>query len=270
MNLIQQLEIKEERRTLSTKIPEILSHLELWKQKTLILSPIEKGKDVIQLCIKKKHYKLLICFLSKLEPSDLQRYSQGQDYLLVKAIESDDDNFLSAIITSYKRVSLDIRESIRGLPEVTSEALLKGSWHSEVILNLFGELDSYFIPRGQKKAKMYAMNFLMPSSNNTTSINMETGLKTAKFTVRKPIETWKKLKKSIEEVKEKCSLLVVWISTIHDTNKDTINTASDQADIDKVLNEIGALPNHIPAVSVLTDCLLIPINCCTWMVAGID
>ena len=49
LKMIGELETKKETETLSTRIPELLSHLEAWQQKALILSSFE-GKDIIQLC----------------------------------------------------------------------------------------------------------------------------------------------------------------------------------------------------------------------------
>ena len=69
LKMIGELETKKETETLSTRIPELLSHLEAWQQKALISF---EGKDIIQLCNEKKHFKLLICFLCKLDQTDLE------------------------------------------------------------------------------------------------------------------------------------------------------------------------------------------------------
>ena len=48
---------------------------------------------------------------------------------------------------------------------------------------MYGEQDSYFIPRGQKKARMYALNVIVPSAINVDCSNIADALLAAEFAV---------------------------------------------------------------------------------------
>ena len=113
---------------------------------------------------------------------------------------------------------------------------------------MYGEQDSYFIPRGQKKARMYALKVIVPSAINVDCSDIADALPAAKFAVRKS-KTLEGLQKTIRRVKDRCSLLMVWISTKYDPSTDLINFSSSKGYLDKILEEFKILPAHIPAVS---------------------
>ena len=160
------------------------------------------------------------------------------------------DNYYEIVIHYYKlhcHERFHLREKIQQLPEGINRKLFEGSWTSEVILNLYGEQDSYFIPRGQKKARMYALKVIVPSAINVDSSNIADVLPAAKFALRKS-KTLEGLKKTIRRVKDRCSLLMLWISTKYDPSTDLVNSSS-KGYLHKIFGEFKILPAQIPVES---------------------
>ena len=125
------------------------------KYQSDIISQIMKGKkmDSVQYALKNKLLKLFLALFAKVDHKDYV----SKHNLLYIALESksDKEKCLEAVLRAYHQNSLSI--DLRTLPAQSKQRLYDGSWSSEIIKCLYNQTDSFFIPRGQKKAKMYAL-----------------------------------------------------------------------------------------------------------------
>ena len=236
------------------------------KYQSDIISQIMKGKkmDSVQYALKNKLLKLFLALFAKVDHKDYV----SKHNLLYIALESksDKEKCLEAVLRAYHQNSLSI--DLRTLPAQSKQRLYDGSWSSEIIKCLYNQTDSFFIPRGQKKAKMYALVYYNTFERRTPlhttraeakeeAENMVLGLREGGFTVFEPMVDWTyeellvHLREKIQQHKDECSVLVICIMS-HGGNGVIYDKNSIKGEINGILKITEELPNHLPVVSCLT------------------
>lgn len=123
------------------------------EQQEIILERIEFKKmsmNSIQIALHNRWFNIVKILLNKIDQRDyLETYE-----LLEQAIKSMDDNSLGEMLKIYLDESIDIDP--QELSETAQRCLKEGSWNQDTIKALYPYMRSSFIPRAQKKAKMYA------------------------------------------------------------------------------------------------------------------
>lgn len=233
-------------------------------QETLILvklSPRKHNKtDSIQYALINKCPKLFITLMDRI-PKQRAAYVAENNFLQ-QAIESATENEkqLEAVLAVYHAHKLPV--DIEGLPERTKQKLYDSSWSIEIVKRLYNKSNTFFIPREQKKAKMYALIYYNTfDTYHQTRVNakeesecMMVALREAGFTVFEPIIDWTNeellldLRQKIQGIKEECSVLFVCIMS-HGDKGVVYDKNSIKGEINEVLSEVHDLPYHIPAVS---------------------
>lgn len=154
------------------------------------------------------------------------------------------------------------------LSEQALQTLYGGSWDQETIAAVYPYLPSFLIPKGQEKAKMYATVCYNRFYDQPTGQVKRHGakaeaecivkaLKVCGFTVEGPKIDWSfrellgYLEKLINQIKDKCSVLFIFIMS-HGDQGVLYDKKGKTGDISMVLKKLNELKNIIPAVSFLS------------------
>ena len=180
--------------------------------------------------------------------------------------KSDKEKCLEAVLQAHFKNSLPI--DLRTLPDQSKRRLYDGSWSSEIIKRLYNQTDLFFILRGQKKAKMYALVYYNTFERRTPlhttrakakeeAENMVLGLQEGGFTVFAPLVNWTNkvmlahLRDSICQIKDKCSALVVCV-TSEGGNSILYDNNGMEGNINDILQITEDLPHHLPVVCIMS------------------
>ena len=150
INTTQAIENKSSVNSLA-QLSKFLNNVPEKHHEVIILQKITKKEDALQYALNKKCYKLFLVLINKI---DAREYFQTNDLLQV-AIESKDDKQVDTVLRAYERS--EVRFVLSALPDRTKGLLYDGNWNKDVIERLYPYTTSYFIPRGQNKAKMFSL-----------------------------------------------------------------------------------------------------------------
>ena len=183
-----------------------------------------------------------------------REYLRTNDLLQV-AIESKDDKQVDTVLRAYERS--EVRIVLSALPNRTKSLLYGGNWNKDVIERLYPYTTSYFIPRGQNKAKMFSLTCYTTYDRKGAREEADyitKGLKHCGFTNRGPLIDYDSdhllnaLSAPIDEIKDTCSMLFICIMCHGDIG--ILYDANDKpVKINKILSTLDKLHTHIPAVS---------------------
>lgn len=227
----------------------------------LILHTLEGEQcDAIQYALNNKGYQLFIALLNKV---DANEYFKHHNNLLELAIESNTgrNERVNAVLTAYEKFSIPM--DIHKLPEKTLQKLYDESWDGNIIKLLYNGTNSFFIPRGQRKAKMQSMIYF--DACKTHGVNhaarkeaaveadyLFKKLKDAGFKVPPPkadctLTAFKEqLEGHLKSISRKTSVFVLCIMTHGDIGA-PLNKNSLTVDIKDMLRVVRRqLPQHIP------------------------
>lgn len=236
--------------------------------KKLILQRFNgKKHDAIQYALNNRNYKLFIALLTKV---DVHGYFEQHGDLLKLAIEAknDKDKRLAAVLTAYFKFKIHL--DLRKLPERTYKKLYEESWSGDIIKLLYDNTATFFIPRGQDKAKMQAAIYYNQTFTKSKdwyrkeaqaeSDSIREGLRDEGFTVPSPIDDWtrqemlKHLRAHVKEIGKNTSVLVICIMT-HGELGVLFDKQSEKMEINEILQTARAeLPQHIPLVLLIQSC----------------
>lgn len=246
-----------------TPVTKILCDIPEEHHEATICQIIEKKEDGLEYTLKGKCYRLFLVLLNKI---NARMYLSNSD-LLQKAIESQDDTAVDVVLQGYERSDVNI--IIAALPEKTKRILYEGSWSKDVVERLYPHTSSYFIPRGQKKAKMIAIlcynKFEQETSNQSPRDGAEEeagymtrGLRDCGFTVRTPLVDWtfeellQAVGQLIDSVKDECSVLVLCLMS-HGEKGILFDKDGNKGEINEVLKQLNKLKSHIPVVGAFNS-----------------
>lgn len=232
-----------------------------------------KREDALQYALRKQQYRLFLALFAKVN----QWAYVNRHNLLRQAIEAqkDKDRHLAAILLAYNQYKLPI--DINTLPEPTKQKLYDGSWSLEIIKGLYNQTNSFFIPRGQGKAKMQALIYYNTFTASGSTLprrydaedeaeNIDEGLREGGFTVRPILVDWAReeylvhLQNNLKAIKTECSVLVMCIMS-HGGNAFVYDKNGVVVEINEIMNIIDSeLANLIPVVScqifmLIQECL---------------
>ena len=233
-----------------TPVLKVLIRIPAEHHEETILQKIEKRENGLMYALNRRCYKLFLVLMNKINAQDyLNRHE-----LLEQAIESKDDKKLDTIVLAYERANVNI--ALPALPKRIKPLLYEGSWSQDVIARLYPHTTSYFIPRGQEKAKMFA--FVCYTTFDREGARIEAnvitkGLQECGFTVRGPLIDWTfdelilYLREHIDEVKDQCSVIFVCLMS-HGENGVIKDKDGNKGEINTILKELDKVKAAIPVV----------------------
>ena len=259
------------------KVTKFLNDLDLDTdyQEALIRAPVKRKEDAIQYVLRKQQYKLFLALFAKVNQRDyISKYN-----LLVQALKAktDKDRYLIAVLNGYHCYELPI--NVDQLPSELKQKLYEESWSSEIIKCLYNKTNSFFIPRGQDKAKMQALIYYntfasynstmqrtqdacLPVRHDATAEAecIEFGLKRGGFTVRRACTEWTfemmlvDMHENIKAFRDECCVLVVCIMS-HGGNAFIYDRDGKKGMINTIMDVFRELPDYVPAVRNISNSL---------------
>lgn len=212
----------------------------------------EKYSNSIMLAVASKNYKLIIVLIKRIGVEGFESFLKEHD-LLAQAILSGKDKFLESVLVAYSKMPVSLNKYIAMLPENAQKSLKKRSWGTNVLKLMYDHTDTFFIPRGQRKAKMHALvaheadgcNDSGEDAENTMIQALEAVGFKVKHSPQKDLDTEdiiSHMRDSIIRLKEQSSILVVCLS-VYESRSGAPSIS------DRIQAVAKLLPSHVPKVS---------------------
>ena len=251
-------DILKEVGSVEDQIPVILATFKS-KDKT---TKQEIVTDSIQFALKHDCLKLFHALLIKVDARDyLNKFE-----ILENTIMYNDDRMLEIVLKAYNKH--EVRISLAGLSEEPRDVLFNSSWNMKIVELLYPYANSFFIPRGQEKAKMFAFvcynTFNHPDSKHPRRQGAKDeadciikGLRSCGFTIRGPLVDWtfvqllEHLGQLLSEVKDNCSVIFICLMS-HGDKGVLYDTDGKAGKINQVLEKLEVLQSTTPVVSVIS------------------
>ena len=143
-------------------IENILNKVNEKQRQDLLLEKFEFQKskkkkacmNSLQLALHYKSYKVFTILLSKVTYAQMNTYLGTYELPEQVLVSGFDKHLADSIVKLYQEMK--IRIVLASLSHEAQESLYEGSWNQETIKALYPYVKSFLIPKGQKKAKMYA------------------------------------------------------------------------------------------------------------------
>lgn len=235
------------------RVLKYLNSIDQQHHEATILLPIEKRKDSVQFALDGSCTKLFILLLAKIDA----KVYLNSNKLLEKAICEGNETMVKAVLLAHERN--DVEVFLSTFNERTKRRLYDGSWSQAVIQKLYPHTSSFFIPRGQAKAKMMALvyyNTFEISENSRHEIQKITkGLVDYGFTVQKPLIDWtverlkKELRCQLKEIEDQASLILICLHTEGVFSKIS-DTEGHSMETDELLEELDCIKTPVPVVCI--------------------
>lgn len=238
-----------------TPVTKVLCKIPENEHESTIFQNVRRSENCLQYAFNKKCYTLYLVMVKKI---DARKYLTSYK-LLEQAIQSRDDKQLQTILQAYH--DADVLISLAKLSSKSMQELYEGSWNSDIVEKIYPHVSSYFIPRGQEKAKMYAYVCYITFDRN--GAREEAGyiiraFHESGFTVRPALINWTFtelidfLNQHISQDKDDCSVIFICIMS-HGGNGIIHDKDGNKGEVDDVQKVLTKLKPHIPAVSSWTS-----------------